>query len=480
MTFLLTELLKGSRDVSGIEGIAVSGVNANSSAITKGDAFFALPGTKTHGDKFAAEAAAKGAVVMVTDREPAETPAIPVVIVEDVRSAYAKAAAHVYAPQPEFCVGVTGTSGKTSVTTFVRQLWQASGIPAAAIGTLGFDINGTLTSGALTTPDPLTLHKSLGAIKAGGINHVAMEASSHGLDQRRLDGVSFKAVGFTNLGRDHLDYHADEEAYREAKLRLFRDLLADEGVAVVNTDDPEHMPFMFAALDRGATLLTVGIEGAFFEVSSVEREGWAQRVVGRMVGEPVEFLLPLVGRFQVDNAVMAAALAIQTGADAETTIEALNALKGPKGRMEMVGQKADTAVFVDYSHKPEALEAALSTLRPYAKGRLIVVFGCGGDRDKGKRPIMGEIANRLADKVIITDDNPRHEDAQTIRSEILAAATDAQEIADRGRAIRTAIAEMQAGDVLLIAGKGHEEYQIIGDQQFHFSDQEVAAAALSA
>jgi len=478
VTFLLSELLENVSDVSGVDAIAVTNVTAKSREISEGDVFFALPGVTTHGDAFAVDAVTRGAVAMITDRVPAMHPGVPFIVVEDVSAVYARVAAKVSGPQPEFCVAVTGTSGKTSVASFVRQLWQANGLSAATIGTLGVDVNGVITAGELTTPDPLTLHKSLAALKADGVDHVALEASSHGLDQRRLDGLQFKVVGFTNLGRDHLDYHADEEAYRTAKLRLFKNLLAEDGKAVVNSDDPEHMPFMFAALDRGATLLTVGTEGAYFEISSVERRGWGHFVTGRLVGEPVAFLLPLAGRFQVDNAVMAASIAIQSGADPEVTVEALNSLHAPKGRMELVAQPNNNAIFVDYSHKPDALAAALNTLREHAGGKVVVVFGCGGDRDQGKRPLMGEVAARYADKVIVTDDNPRTENPQKIRAAIVAGAPGAIEIADRAEAIQTAISDLGDGDVLLIAGKGHEDYQIVGAKKLPFSDHEIVAQAI--
>ena len=443
--------------------------------------FYALPGAHAHGDAYSAQAVARGAVAIVSDRQAVPDPGVTVVVVEDVRAAYARAAALTAGEQPRIVVGVTGTSGKTSVASFVRQIWQACGIKGASIGTLGVDTGGKLAScGSLTTPDSLTLHKSLALLKSGGYNHVVIEASSHGLDQRRLDGLRFKAVGFTNLSHDHLDYHADMDDYREAKLRLFRDLLADNGSAVVNSDDPEHMPFMFAALDRGVTLLTVGEEGAHIEISSVEPEGLGQRVKGKLVGETLDFVLPLVGRFQVDNAVMAAALAIESGAKPERVVEALNGLIGARGRLERVDSHNGAEIFVDYAHKPDALEKTLEALRPYTKGKLVVVFGCGGDRDHTKRAMMGKIAADLADKVIVTDDNPRTEDAGAIRHAIMAAAPGAIEIADRAAAIQAAMAELAPGDILLIAGKGHEDYQIIGEEKLDFSDHAVVKAAVKA
>jgi UDP-N-acetylmuramoyl-L-alanyl-D-glutamate--2,6-diaminopimelate ligase len=477
LAFALKELLKGA-GARGVPALDVEGVNADSRAIAAGEAFFALPGTRVHGDSFAAQAVGRGATAIVTDRVPATDPGVPVVMVKDVRAAYARAAARQFAPQPQVAVAVTGTNGKSSIVSFVRQIWAACGIEAASLGTVGIETSTGIRPQELTTSDPLLLHRDLAALKAGGIDHVAMEASSQGLDQRRVDGIRFAAVAFTNLSRDHLDYHRDMAEYRDAKLRLFTDLIVEHGAAVVNCDDPEHTAFLFAALDRGARLLTVGREGAFFEITEIVNEGYGQRVHGRMVGEPVSFRLPLTGAFQVSNAVVALALAVSTGAPADRALKALETLKGAKGRLELVGQHNGAAIFVDYAHKPVALETALAALRPYASHRLKVVFGAGGDRDKGKRPIMGEIASRLADAAIVTDDNPRTEDAAAIRSEIMLAVPGAREIGDRRQAIETAIAGLEAGDVLLIAGKGHEDYQIVGTTKHHFSDHEVVLETL--
>lgn len=476
MAFALKELLKGAGGE--VPQIEVEGVNADSRAIRPGEAFFAAPGLRTHGDAFAAQAKGNGAVVMVSDRVPADPAGLPVVVVEDVRRAYAQAAALQFAPQPETIVGVTGTNGKSSIVSFVRQIWTACGIGAASVGTVGIETAEGLIPGELTTPDALSLHRDLGKLRAQGIDHVAMEASSQGLDQRRVDGVKFSAVAFTNLSRDHLDYHADMESYRNAKLRLFTDLIAPGSAAVVNVDDPAHDAFMFAALARGATLMTVGSEGAWFEVGSVVNEGYGQRVSGRLVGEPVDFHLPLTGAFQASNALVALALAMATGAPKKRAIESLSKLKGARGRLELVAERNGAAIFVDYAHKPVALETALASLRPYASNRLHVVFGAGGDRDKGKRPMMGEIAGRMADVAVVTDDNPRTEDAASIRGEIMAAAPNALEVADRRKAIEQAVRALQPGDVLLIAGKGHEDYQIIGTTKHHFSDHEVVLETL--
>lgn len=478
MSLSVTQLLEGSgaRPKKGLG--AVFGLNSDSRRIEPGDIFFALPGANVHGNEFVPDAVARGALAIISDKAPVGDPGVPVIIVSDVRAAYARAASRIYEPQPEICVAVTGTNGKTSVASFVRQIWTYAGFASASIGTLGVDTATRHLDGSLTTPDSRALHQNLRALKAQGIDHVALEASSHGLDQRRLDGIHFEAVAFTNLTRDHLDYHADMDAYRDAKLRLFTDLLVDGGPAVVNVDDPEYEPFMFAALGNGSTLLTVGREGAYIEILSIELEGYGQRVEVRHVGEKLSFHLPLTGEFQVSNALIAAALAMSTGVDKAQAFPALSELVGAKGRLELVAEVNGAAIFVDYSHTPDALKTALVSLRPYATSSLSVVFGCGGDRDKGKRPQMGAIASELADKVIVTDDNPRTEDARTIRAEILAAAKGATEIADRKAAIVEAVKALQPGDVLLVAGKGHENYQIVGTTKTHFSDHEVVAEAI--
>lgn len=478
MSLSVTQLLEGSgaRPKKGLG--AIFGLNSDSRRIEPGDIFFALPGLKTHGNDHIDEAVRLGALAVVSDKAPVGDPGIPVIIVNDVRAAYARAASRIFEPQPEITVAVTGTNGKTSVASFVRQIWEFAGIPGASIGTLGVETAKGLRQGSLTTPDSRTIHQNMRALKAQGINHVAFEASSHGLDQRRLDGMYFEAVAFTNLSRDHLDYHEDMDAYRNAKLRLFTDLLVDGGPAVVNVDDPEHEQFMFAALGNGSTLLTIGREGAYFEIKSIEREGYGQKVTVAHIGETITFHLPLTGEFQVSNALVAAALAMATGVDKAQAIPALSNLKGARGRLELAGEKNGAAIFIDYAHTPDALAAALKSLRPYATGKLAVVFGAGGDRDKGKRPQMGAIAQELADTVIVTDDNPRSEDAKTIRQEILAEAKGAKDIGDRKAAITQAIKDLKKGDVLLIAGKGHEDYQIVGNTRQHFSDHEVVAEVL--
>ena len=478
MSLSVTQLLEGSgaRPKKGLG--AVFGLNSDSRRIEPGDIFFALPGHNVHGNQFVADAVRRGALAVITDTAPPGDPGVPVIVVKDVRASYARAASRIFEPQPEITVAVTGTNGKTSVAAFVRQIWHYAGIAGASIGTLGVDTANRHIDGSLTTPDSRTLHQSMRALKAQSINHVALEASSHGLDQRRLDGIHFEAVAFTNLSRDHLDYHKDMDSYRNAKLRLFTDLLVDGGAAIVNVDDPEYEPFMFAALSASATLLTVGREGAYIEVLSIKPEGYGQRVEVRHVGEKTSFHLPLTGEFQVSNAIVAAALAMSSGVDKAQAFPALSELVGAKGRLELVAEHNGAAVFIDYSHTPDALKTALEALRPYATGKLSVVFGCGGDRDKGKRPQMGAIASELADDVIVTDDNPRTENAATIRAEILAVAKGAREIGDRKTAITEAVNGLKSGDVLLVAGKGHEDYQIVGTTKSHFSDHEVVAEAI--
>jgi UDP-N-acetylmuramoyl-L-alanyl-D-glutamate--2,6-diaminopimelate ligase len=376
-------------------------------------------------------------------------------------------------------VAVTGTSGKTSVAAFTRQIWEQAGFAAASIGTTGVVAPGRNEYGSLTTPDPIALHKLLMELATMGVTHAAMEASSHGLDQRRLDGVRLKAGAFTNLGRDHMDYHPTVEDYHRAKLRLFDALLPKGAPAVIFADDPWSTPTVAAAKAAGLTVLTVGRHGDFLTLKRVEHERHRQRAEVEHDGQLHEIDLPLAGDFQIYNALVAAGLAIATGTPAARAIAALEKLKGAPGRLDLVGTTAEGApVYVDYAHKPDALENVLTSVRPFTTGRVVVVFGCGGDRDRGKRPIMGEIATRLADVVIVTDDNPRSEVPAEIRAAILAAAPGAIEIGDRRRAIHDAVSMLHAGDTLIVAGKGHEEGQTVGAETLPFSDHEEVRAAL--
>jgi UDP-N-acetylmuramoyl-L-alanyl-D-glutamate--2,6-diaminopimelate ligase len=458
----------------------IAGITADSRRVRPGDLFVAVPGVKTDGLAFVPQAVAAGAVAVAAERFPREAlPAhIAFVKVGSIRRALALAAARIYARQPPVIAAVTGTSGKTSIAAFTRQIWTALGQAAASIGTIGIVAPHRETYGSLTTPDPIDLHRSLDALAHEGVTHLAIEASSHGLDQHRLDGVRIAAAAFTNLTRDHLDYHPSFEAYLQAKLRLFTDLLSPSGTAVIEVDHDHAQAFIDAAQHRQVRVLTVGRAALDLRLIETTIDGFAQRLRLAYSGRETSLLLPLVGAFQVENALVAAGLTIATGSDPGRVFAALERLKGAKGRLELVGESREAPIFVDYAHKPDALAKALEALRPYARRRLIVVFGAGGDRDVGKRPIMGAIAAQKADRVIVTDDNPRSEDPAAIRAAILQAAVGAAEIGDRREAIRAAIAELQPGDVLLIAGKGHESGQIIGDRVLPFTDHEAVAAVL--
>ncbi len=458
----------------------VAGVTQDSRNAAPGFLFFALHGTKADGAKYAADAASRGAMAVVAAKDAdVGSLSIPVIRVDDPRRALALSAAAFYGRQPETMIAVTGTAGKTSVAGFTRQIWAHGGYAAASIGTTGIVAPGRNEYGTLTTPDPVELHRLLKELADEGVTHAAMEASSHGLDQCRLDGVKLSAGAFTNLGRDHLDYHPTIEEYLKAKLRLFDTLLERGTPAVIFADDPFTAPVIDAAKKAGLQALTVGRKGDFISVKRVEHERRRQRVEVSHGGRIYEIDLPLAGEFQVSNALVSAGLAIATGVNAATAFAALEHLEGAPGRLDLAGQTRDGAlIYVDYAHKPEALENVLSSVRPFTTGRVVLAFGCGGDRDKGKRPIMGEIAARLADVVIVTDDNPRSEVPAQIRNEIMAAAKGAMEIGDRSQAIRAAVGMLHAGDTLIVAGKGHEVGQLIGGVTHHFSDHEEVRNAL--
>jgi UDP-N-acetylmuramoyl-L-alanyl-D-glutamate--2,6-diaminopimelate ligase len=458
--------------------LEIGGVAADSRKVKSGDLFVAVPGTKSDGLGFVPQALQAGAVAVAAERT-ADVPAgVAFVRVPDARRALALCAAAVFPRQPEVIAAVTGTSGKTSVAAFTRQIWTALGFQAASIGTVGVVSPGGERYGALTTPDPVELHRTLDQLAGDGVTRLALEASSHGIDQRRLDGVRIAAGAFTNLSRDHLDYHATIEAYLAAKLRLFDTLIEPGGTAVIGVDDCYAGQVVAAAEKRGLRIMTVGTGGKDIQLVAGAIDGFAQVIALAHEGRPYKVRLPLVGAFQVQNAVLAAGLVIATGGDPQRVFTALETLQGARGRLEMVGTRNGAPIFIDYAHKPDALKKALEALRPYASGKLVVVFGAGGDRDPGKRPLMGRIAAENADRVIVTDDNPRSEEAGAIRAAILAAAPGATEIGDRAQAIRSAIAGLQAGDALLVAGKGHETGQIIGDRTVPFSDHDAVVAAL--
>ena len=466
----------------------ISGLAFDSRKVTPGAAFVAIPGTAADGRRFIPQALAAGAAAVVAEGpRPAEIDeAVPFVAAQDSRRALALAAARLHPRQPESIVAVTGTAGKSSVADFVRQLFAALGRKSASLGTLGVVTSDGAAYGSLTTPDPLSLHQALERLAGEGVTHLAMEASSHGIEQRRLDGVRLTAGAFTNLGHDHLDYHRNMEAYREAKLRLFETLLPEGATAVVNADGAMAEPFLEAAALRGLRLMTTGRAGDTIQLLESRTEGFAQKLRLRFqlpaqAGREFTAELPLVGAFQVENALVAAGLVLAADSSTmpEAVFAALSGLRGVSGRLERVGEVGGALCIVDYAHKPEALGQVLDALRPFANGRLYCVFGCGGDRDRAKRPIMGAIAIEKADVVIVTDDNPRSEEPAAIRAAILSGAAGAREIGDRAEAIRTAVRELESGDVLVVAGKGHETGQIVGERTLPFSDHDVLRTAIA-
>lgn len=472
---LLPEVATDSR----VGAIEVAGVTSDSRKVKRGFLFVAISGAKADGTHFAKQAASAGAAAVAAEQHPPGLPATAAFIrVKNARRTLALAAAGFFRRQPETIAAVTGTSGKTSVAAFTRQIWTVLGYQAASIGTVGVVSPKGERYGALTTPDPVELHHTLDQLAGEGVTHLALEASSHGLDQHRLDGARIAAGAFTNLSRDHLDYHSTIESYLAAKLRLFEDLIVPHGTAVICVDDCYAPQVAAAAKARGLKIMSVGEQGEDIKLIGGSIDGFAQLVTISHGGRTYRVRLPLVGAFQVQNAGIAAGLAIATAAVPSEVFGALEKLAGAKGRLELVGTHKSAPIFIDYAHKPDALKKALESLRPYASGRLIVVFGAGGDRDSGKRPIMGRIAAENADRVIVTDDNPRGENPAAIRAAILADTPGAAEIGDRAEAIQRAIADLKKGDVLLIAGKGHETGQIIGDRVVPFSDHEAVATAL--
>ena len=465
-----------------VEKLPLAGIAADHRRLVPGSAFFALPGTKTDGARFIPDALAAGAIIICAKApRPVDLPEGTLYWrVEEPRLALAKAAASFYPRQPPRIVAVTGTAGKTSVADFTRQIFARLGKRAASLGTLGVIGPDGADYGSLTTPDAITLHSTLDSLAAQGVTHLAMEASSHGLDQFRLDGVRLSAAAFTNLGRDHLDYHKDEAAYYAAKLRLFEQVLPPGAPALINLDGTRGAETMIATELAGRVPLTIGQNGDYLRILSITPEGFGQRVTFQHKGRDYPVLIPLIGTFQIQNVALAAAFALTMREEPEAVFATLAHLSGVPGRLEQVGAVGDAPVFVDYAHKPEALEHALRALRPFVTGKLILVVGCGGDRDAGKRPIMGRIAAMRADVTIITDDNPRSEDPALIRAAMLAAAPGAIEIGDREQAIREGVARLGPGDALLIAGKGHETGQIIGDKVYPFSDHAVARDSIKA
>jgi UDP-N-acetylmuramoyl-L-alanyl-D-glutamate--2,6-diaminopimelate ligase len=466
----------------------VTGLAVDSREVKKGFLFAALPGTKVHGGEFITYALRMGATAILTDAEGARIAAddlsgsdAAVIVAEDPRQTLAFASALWFGAQPENAVAVTGTNGKTSVASFTRQIWEGLGFDAVNIGTTG--VEGAYTAPlAHTTPEPITLHRVLSEAEHHGVTHAAMEASSHGLEQRRLDGVRLVAAGFSNFSQDHLDYHDTFEAYFQAKAGLFSRVLSDDGIAVVNIDDDRGLEMAAIARERGLEVLSVGrtdgadlhiVARSFSPTGQVLRFDWRGRVA--------QAELQLIGGFQAENVLLAAGLAIGAGADPDQVFSTLSSMKTVRGRMELAARRANGAsVFVDYSHTPDAVATALKALRPHVMGRIVAIVGAGGDRDPGKRPMMGQAAAEHADLVIVTDDNPRSEDPAVIRAAVMEGCPEASEVGDRAEAILRGVDALGPGDALLIAGKGHETGQIVGDDVFPFDDAEQASVAVSA
>ena len=455
----------------------VTGLTADSRKVEPGFVFAALQGVVADGRAFIPKALAAGAVAVIGHDLP-DMDAVAVEV-EEPRLALALAAKRFYPVQPELTVAITGTNGKSSTVDFLRQIWRTAGLQAASMGTLGaIGPSGHIDLGH-TTPDPVAIHATLSKLAGEGVTHAAMEASSHGLAQYRLDGVTLGAVAFTNLTQDHLDYHHDMDTYRAAKMRLFSEL-APRGVpAVVNADSDQRAAFEDAAKIAGLKVVSVGWRGEDLKIEELMPRATGQRLFVSWRGEKAAIDLPLIGEFQALNALTAAGLALVTGTPLQAVADGMAKLEPVKGRLEFVGQTAEGAgVFVDYAHTPAGLDVLIRAARPHTAGRLVVVFGCGGDRDTGKRPLMGAVAAKHADVVIVTDDNPRSEDAASIRAQIMTAVPGGTEIGERGEAIARAVADLRKGDTLLIAGKGHETGQIVGDKVIPFSDQDTALAAL--
>jgi len=458
--------------------LMIEGLSADSRTVRDNYLFAAIRGTAVDGTRFIPDAKANGAVAVLADPD-AHALAEGLAFVPDPnpRARLARMAALFYGAQPDCVVAVTGTNGKTSVADFVRQIFTHLGEDAASLGTLGLIAPGVTRDLGHTTPDPVTIHEALAEIAGDGVTHLALEASSHGLDQHRLDGVCVAHAAFTNISRDHLDYHPDFDSYFAAKRRLVQELTTPGGTLVLNLwrqSEDIAQALMDDAEARGLALMSCGTPDSDLALLDHALGGAGQKLTIGFGGEVYTVTVPLIGDFQASNVLVAAGLVLAEGVEPEKVMAALETLEGVPGRMELVGE----GVLVDYAHTPAGLETALQAARPHTQGRVIVVFGCGGDRDTGKRTPMGEIAARLADQVIVTDDNPRSEDPAAIRKEILSGAPDAQDIGDRRAAIKAAIAARRPGDLVLIAGKGHEQGQKIGTLVHPFDDRDEARRAL--
>ena len=477
-------MAQGRGEVSLPHDPVLSGLTLDSRKVQPGFLFAALAGAKADGASFVADAVKRGAVAILAASDaalPALDPGIVVLRDANPRRRVAQMAATFAGLQPPTIAAVTGTNGKSSTVHFVRHIWATLGLRAASIGTLGIVSPGFTREAGLTTPDPVQLHADLATLAREGVTHLAIEASSHGLDQHRLDGLKLSAAAFTNLTHEHLDYHPTMDAYFAAKARLFAELLPASGTAVANADSERTAALAEICGRRGQRFWTYGAKGREFRLLSDRPTPAGQQLVVEVLGARHEVELPLVGGFQASNALAALGLVVATGGDSARAVAAVATLSGAPGRLQLVARhKSGAPVYVDYAHKPEALETVLATLRPFAKGKLVVVFGCGGDRDRGKRPVMGEIATRLADLTLVTDDNPRSEEPAAIRAEIVRGIPGARnnwsEVkSDRRAAIGQGLAALgSAGDLLLIAGKGHETGQTIKGVTHPFDDAEVA------
>jgi UDP-N-acetylmuramoyl-L-alanyl-D-glutamate--2,6-diaminopimelate ligase len=458
----------------GEEGAVVTGFAIDHRKVAPGTVFGAFEGARVNGEDFIPAAVKAGAVAIVARPEAMVEGALHIADINP-RERFARLAARFFAPFPEVAVAVTGTNGKTSTVEMTRQLWRMAGQHAASIGTLGVTTSDDTVSTGLTTPDVVTFLANVAGLAREGVTHIAFEASSHGLSQYRTEGLPVRAAGFTNLSRDHLDYHGDMAAYFHAKLRLFADVLDMDGAAVVWADDPHAMRVEELARMRGNKLITVGEHGETLKLVARDPTLLGQGLTIEAGGATHKVMLPLIGAYQAANALTAAGLVIATGGDVATTLANLARLQPVRGRLERaVITRSGAPVYVDYAHTPDALEAAIAALKPHTSGRLILVFGAGGDRDTGKREPMGQAAAAGADVVIVTDDNPRGENPAAIRAEVLKGAPDATEIGGRREAIAAAVTMAEAADIVLIAGKGHEQGQIVGDRVLPFDDVSVA------
>lgn len=479
---------------SGGREVQIAGLSVDSREVRPGHLFAALPGAQVHGAEFIQYALRMQAAAVLTDAEGAELAAdalagadAALIVAEDPRQTLAQTASLWFGAHPATVVAVTGTNGKTSVSTFCRQIWEEMGIAGVNLGTTG--VEGAWTHPLKhTTPEPITLHRVLAEAAQNGVTHVAMEASSHGLDQRRLDGVLLAAAGFSNFSQDHLDYHKTFEAYFDAKMGLFTRVLSDDGVAVVNLDDPKGGDARVIAAARGQEVIGVGRHpDARLRLTGQRFDATGQDLLFEWQGKARQARLNLIGGFQAENVLLAAGLVIAAGADPAEMFDTLPHLTTVRGRMELAATRDNgAAVFVDYAHTPDAVETALRAMRPHVMGRIIVILGAGGDRDRAKRPLMGAAAATNADVVIVTDDNPRSEDPASIRAAVMAGAVDAgskhmiTEVGDRAEAILRGVDMLGAGDALLIAGKGHETGQTVGDAVLPFDDVEQASVAVAA